>query len=80
MTAPAIEIVPAGQIQAEDVKKATHTATYDVICPRCGPVASRVMYPTAARERADHLCDPAKVRRNRARPLQDAVDRAEQAS
>jgi hypothetical protein len=60
-TAPGVvEIVPTGQVMVEGSgrSKGTHTAHYDVICSRCGPVASNLMYPSACKERGDHLCVP----------------------
>ena len=62
-TEPKIEIVPAGERLAEDKRgKGTFTSHFDVVCPNCGPIASNVMYPTAARERAEHLCRPSRRR------------------
>lgn len=61
---PTIEIVPAGEALAEERRgKGTWTAHYDVVCSRCGPVKSNVMYPTACSAKNDHLCRPRSGRR-----------------
>lgn len=54
-----IEIVPSGQRQGHKGL----TSHYDTICSRCGIISTGDMYPTAAKERADHLCIPRRARR-----------------
>jgi hypothetical protein len=57
---PVIEIVPAGHLHVGTGSKSGMTAHYDVVCSRCGPVATMLMYPSACAARADHLCRPSR--------------------
>jgi hypothetical protein len=69
MTTPIIEVVPSGATLVNEPgrRNATgFTAHYDVVCSVCGPVASGKMYPSACREKADHLCNPRRKRQETA--------------
>lgn len=55
-----VEIVPAGHLNVASNGKGGSTAHYDVVCSRCGPVATMLMYPSACAARGDHLCRPSR--------------------